>query len=696
MQKFFYPRCVAVVGVSEDPANLAQGIVANLLHFKYQGKIFLVGRRPGTTYGLPIFSRLSDLPEPVDLAAILAPARVVPALVRECGKLGISRVVVESAGFSELDDAGRALEEEIRAALTHYGLRLVGPNGLGLVNLEIGLALPFPQMEPFPRPGRISIIAQSGGVATHVLAWMSKEGLGLNKFFSLGNKLDVAENEVLEYLLEDPGTEAVYVYLEGLQDGRGLLAVADKATKPVYLHMANVGPETAIIAQSHTASLTTDERVLEAACRQSRLIRVKTQSEFLNAARLVGQPPVRGNRVVVFSRSGGEAVVTADACRRFGFTLPPLPETLVQSIKARSRAGVIHPTNPIDLGDIFDFNVYLDIMASACRDPEVDAVLFHYGPIMADIEQEAAREMARRMLELAREAQKPLAITVLCTLDEADYLRDDLGIPVFHFPEDAVQALAVSRDLAARRESLSLTEPPPLQKAATVAETLTGFKPGGFLPLAQALTVIGALGLDLAPWAAAKSPEEAAAAAGRLGFPVVLKLSAPSLVHKTEAGGVELDLQDAAAVRQAFARLARVAQSHLPPREAWQVVVMSQVAGGQEVLLGARRDDSFGPVVAFGAGGVDTEILDDVALRVAPLNPAQARDLMAETRIGRILAGTRGRPAADLDSLSRALGLLSQLMLQFPHIREVDLNPVRVFPGKPGFLALDARIRLDD
>ena len=695
MQKFFYPRSLAVVGVSEDPANLAQGIVANLLHFKYQGKIFLVGRRPGTTYGLPIFSRLSDLPEPVDLAAILAPARVVPALVRECGELGISRVVVESAGFSELDEAGRALEEEIRAALTHYGMRLVGPNGLGLVNLEIGLALPFAQMQPFPRPGRISIIAQSGGVATHLLAWMTREGMGLNKFFSLGNKLDVAENEVLEYLLEDPGTGAIYIYLEGIEDGRGLLALADRAAKPIYLHVANVGPETATIAHSHTASLTTDERVLEAACRQSRLIRVNTQSEFLNAARLVGQPPVRGNRVVVFSRSGGEAVVTAYACRRFGFTLPPLSEVLVTSIKARSRAGVIHPTNPVDLGDIFDFAVYTDVMAAVCRDPQVDAVLFHYGPI-AEFEQEAAREMAQRMVELAREAQKPLAITVLCTLDEADYLRDTLGVPVFHFPEDAVQALALSRDLAARGESLSLAEPPPLQKADAIVETLTGPNPEGFLPLAQALTVIGALGLDLAPWAATATPEAAAAAAGRLGFPVVLKLSAPSLVHKTEAGGVELDLQDAAAVRQAFARLAQVAQSHLPPHEAWQVVVMSQVAGGQEVLLGARRDDSFGPVVAFGAGGVDTEILDDVALRLAPLNPAQARNLMAETRIGRILAGTRGRPPADLDSLSRALTALSQLMMQFPQIREVDLNPVRVFPGKPGLLALDARIRLDD
>ena len=259
-----------------------------------------------------------------------------------------------------------------------------------------------------------------------------------------------------------------------------------------------------------------------------------------------------------------------------------------------------------------------------------------------------------------------------------------------------MQALAMSRDLAARRGSPRLAEPPPWEVAGPIAGMLAGPNPEGFIPLAQALTLIEALGLDLAPWAAVASPEEATAAAGRIGFPVVLKLSAPSLIHKTEAGGVELDLQDAAAVQQAFGRLAQVAQSHLPPREAWQVVVMSQVAGGLELLLGARRDDSFGPVVAFGAGGVDTEILDDIALRVAPLDPARARDLIAETRIGRILAGTRGRPPADLDSLSRALSLLAQLMLQFPQIREVDLNPVRAFPGKPGLLALDARIRVDE
>jgi acetate---CoA ligase (ADP-forming) len=571
----------------------------------------------------------------------------------------------------------------------------VGPNGLGLVNLEIGLALPFAEMRPAPGLGSISIIAQSGGVATHILAWMAREGLGLNKFLSLGNKLDVGENEALEYLLEDPGTEAVYVYLEGLEDGRGLLAVADKASKPIYLHLANVGPETATIAHSHTASLTTDERVLEAACRQSRITRIITQSEFMNAARLVGQPPVKGNGVVVFSRSGGEAVVTAYACQRYGFTLPALSESLVKSIKSRARAGVIHPTNPIDLGDIFDFGVYTDIMAAVCRDPQVDAVLFHYGPL-ADFEQEAGREMGRRMLELAREAQKPMAITVLCTLEEADYLRDTLKIPVFAFPEDAVQALALSRDQGARRENRALEASPPLEEADVLAGRLAGCSEAGFLSLAQALGVMGKLGLPVVPWAVCGSGAEAEAAAGQLGWPVVVKLSAPSLVHKTEAGGVILGLEDGDQVRAAYERLEAIAREHLPHGEAWEVLVMPQVTGGEcrELLLGARRDESFGPVVAFGAGGVDTETLDDVSLRVAPVSPTQARDLMAETRIGRILAGTRGRPAADLEGLSRALATLSQMMMHLPQVLEVDLNPVRVAAGQPGLLVLDARIKV--
>jgi len=692
MNKFFYPNSLVVVGVSETPDNLGRGIVHNLLQFHYQGKIFLVGRRSGAAFNLPIYPSLRDLPESVDLAVILAPARFIPDLVRDCGELGISRVVVESAGFSELSEAGRVLEDEVRALLKKYHLRLIGPNGLGCMNLEIGLALPFAEVRPLPRRGHISIIAQSGGVSTHLLAWMTREGLGLNKFLSLGNKLDVAENEALTYFLEDPGTEAVYVYLEGVEDGRGLLQAAHRAAKPVFLHMANVGPETAAIAQSHTASLTTDEDVLVAACRQGGLTQITDQANFLSLAKIVGQPKVKGDRLVVFSRSGGEAVVAAYACRHAGFRLPPLSAKLVDFIRNNSRAGVISPDNPIDLGDIFDFTVYTEVMAAVCRDPEVDAILLHYGPL-ADFEIPAGREMVKRSLKLAREAGKPLAITLLCTLQEEEFFRETLGVPVFHFPEEAIRALAWSRDRAARGTPEVLAPMSPLPGMEQISWWLDQAR-DDFLPLPLALSVIEALGVPVAPWQVAISPEEAITAAAVLGYPVVLKLAAARLLHKTEAGAVLLNLPDAGAVLAAYHQLAGLATESLPSGESWQVLVMAQAAGGREVLLGARRDQAFGPVVAFGAGGIDTEILADVALQVAPISSTQARDLVAETRVGHLLAGFRGQPPADLESLGRAIAALSQLAAHFPQIQEVDLNPVRVFPGRPGLLALDARIKI--
>lgn len=693
MRDFFYPHSVAVVGVSENPANLGRGIVAHLQAFGYQGKIYPIGPRGGSIYGLPILSQIEDLPEPVDLAVILTPARFVPRVVEACGKLGISKIVVESGGFSEMGKQGAALEDEIRAHLQQYGMRLVGPNGIGTINMEIGLALPFSQMGSPPRKGHISVIAQSGGVALHVFAMMAREGLGLNKFLSLGNKLDVSENEALAYLLDDPGTKAIYMYLEGLEDGRGLLSLAQKATKPIFLHLVNVAPETAAIGQSHTASLTTDELVLEAACRQFGILWIKSQAEFLVGAKMAGQPPVKGNRLVVLSRSGGEALVTAYSCRQWGFALPSLPPPVEHLIKERARSGIIKPTNPIDLGDIFDFSVYSEVMAALCQTPEVDAVLLNYGPVY-ESERPEAREMARLLVEQARAAEKPLAVTVLATLEEEEFFQESLNLPVFHYPGEAVRSLAYSRVLWTRSKASLDMAAPPLTATGQIEAILTEHPQAGFLPQTAALTLISALGIDTAAWELAATPQEATAAASRIGYPVVLKLAAASLVHKTETGGVLLNLQDEAAVVSGFAELAKIAGEHLPPAEPWQVVVMFQAASGPEVLLGARRDQSFGPLVAFGAGGVGTEVLEDVSLRVAPIPEDEARSLVAETRIGRLLAGIRGQPAADLEALGRALVFLSQLMVQFPRIEEVDLNPVRVFPGRPGLLAVDARIKV--
>ncbi len=692
MERFFYPRSVAVIGVSPNPVNLAKGIVRNMREAGYQGKIYPIGPRGGTVYGLPILSHVHELPEPVDVAAILTPARFVPLVVEDCGKMGITRVVVESGGFSELGEQGKALEKEIARLIDRYNMRLIGPNGLGVINMEIGLCLPFSQLAPIPRKGNISIISQSGGVGMHLAAWMTKEGLGLNKFVSLGNKLNVAENEILAYLMGDSGTEAVYLYLEGLHDGRELLRVAQRAQKQVYVQIPNVGEETSAIAYSHTASLASDERVVEAACRQAGIIRVMSQADFLMAAKLTGQPLVKGDNLVVLSRSGGEAVIAAYACRQWGFKLPPLAPELADFIHESSRSKIIKTTNPVDLGDIFDFSVYSRVLADLCQDPNVHAVLVNYGPVY-DPEREEARRMARTMIEDAQKYQKPLAICVTATLEEEEFFRDELGFPVFHFPGQAVRALAYSRTLATRSQPVVGTRSPWLSRDK-IAALLANQPASGFLPMTASLSLITHLGIPVAGWQTATTAPDALIAAGDLGYPVCLKLAAPSLIHKTEVGGVILGLYNPEDVSAAFVKLAEVVEKTLPPGEAWEVVIMPQVEGGEEIIIGAHRDRTFGPVIAFGAGGIWTEILEDVALRVAPINNEEAWGLLMDTRIGQILHGARGRPAVDLTSLCRALTGLSQLMISFPQVQEVDLNPVRVFPGSKGILALDARVRV--
>lgn len=693
MKKFYYPQSVAVVGVSENPLNLGRGIVLNMLEASYQGKIYPVGPRGGNVFGLPVLADIKELPELVDLAAILTPARFVPQVVANCGELGITRVVVESGGFSELGKQGRALEEEIQALIERYNLRLIGPNGLGVINMEIGLSLPFSQVTPVPRRGNISVIAQSGGVGMHVISWMTKEGLGLNKFLSLGNKLNVQENEVLQYFLEDPGTEMIYLYLEGLEDGRELLEIAQRAAKPIFLQIPNVVPETSGIAMSHTASLATDEKVVEAACRQGNIFRVLSQSDFLIAAKMVGQAPVKGNRITILSRSGGEAVVGAYASKRWGFTLPPLAPKLADFIHEKSRAKIIKPSNPIDLGDIFDFNVYSEVMNHLCQDPEVDAVLLNHGPVY-DPERAEARDMARHFVKTSRAAGKPLAISVCYTLEEEDFFREELGVPVFHFPGQAVRALAYSRDFFLRPPADDPEADRPDFDEGYLTSLLTTEAAEGFLPMPQALSLLEAVGIPVAAWRVAIEESAVQAAASELGFPVVMKLSASSLVHKTEVGGVRLNLAGPEAVALAYADLSETARVHVPQGEAWQMVVMRQAAPGEEVLLGGRRDQAFGPVVAVGAGGIWTEILEDVALRIAPISTKEAQRQILETKMGQIIQGGRGLPAADLPALSQALSALSHLMARFPDIQEVDLNPVRVFPGEKGIMALDVRVRM--
>lgn len=696
MKPFFYPQSVAVVGVSENPDNLGRNIVNNLIEFGYQGRIFPVGPKGGRVFHLDIYPTLLDLPEAPELVGVLAPARVVPEILNDCGHLGVKQVVVESGGFSELGREGRRLEEQVRQKLREFGIRMMGPNGLGVINMEVGLCLPFMTFPFKPRLGGVSLICQSGGVGSNVMAWLAQSGLGMNKFVSVGNKLDVNENDLLAYYLEDPGTSLIYLYMEDLADGRRLMELGRGAKKPILLHKANIGSLSADIARSHTASLAVDDEVVSAACCQSGILRVHSRNEFLHAAIALLQPPLKGDRLVVLSRSGGEAVVVADACQKAGFQLPPLSPEIVRLIESRSRAGVIKPMNPLDLGDVFDFSLYADVAAAFCQDPEVDAIVFNYGPL-SDFEQEPARAMAKELIGLARQHQKPLLISVIGNLEERQFFRQELGVPVFAFPGEAIRALALARSYNLCQLLPPPAQPPEVASLPAVDRVLAPhLGTAGPLALPVALEVIQTLGIAVPLWQVATTAAAAETAAQNLGLPVCLKLCAPSALHKSDLGGVLLNLNSPAAVREGFHALEQVARTNLPAGEDWQVLVMSQVDGGLEVIVGAKRDRAFGPMIIFGTGGIWVEVLEDVAMRLVPLDMAAAQELIAETKISKILKGLRGQPPLDLSALAQSLVLLSALMMHCPQIQEVDLNPVRVFPQGQGILALDARIILGE
>jgi acyl-CoA synthetase (NDP forming) len=689
MKRIFYPQSIVVIGVSERPDNLARNIIANLRAFGYQGDLFAVGRQSGEVHGVPIVTGLEQVPDHVDLAVILTPAAVVPDLLEACGRKGILRVVIESGGFSEFSEEGRGLEAELLAVARRWGIRFVGPNCISVVNMEAGVCLPFPPISPDPvRRGTVSVLAQSGGVSITYLDLLSAAGVGVNKVVSMGNKTDLAETDYLSYLMDDPGTEIVCLYLESVGDGRQLMDLARSGTKPLIVHKANRGQASQRIAFSHTAALADDDRIVSAALRQAGAFRAEDFRGAVSIAQGLSLPPVQGDDLVVISRSGGHAVIAADAAERHGFRLPPIPESFAAAVRDLFRADVIALTNPLDLGTIFDFDLYARIVEECLRMLAPDAILLVNTYSLAEVE--GGRRLARKVESIVQETGRPVAFCVYAQGTEKHTVQREVDLPIFADIEDALQGLSAARERHRWQERhagtavRSVNAPP--EENPLPAES-------GALSTDRALRLCQKYGIAVAPWEVAADPDEAVQAADRLGYPVALKVLSAEVVHKSDVGGVALGLTDAEAVRQqAQAMLARVGET-VPEAEPAALMVQRMVDAGVEVILGGKRDASFGPVVMFGLGGVHVEVFDDVAFRVAPLGRADAEDMIREVRGSRLLEGVRGRAPADRETLIEALLGLSQLMMENPRVVEVDVNPLLVL--EEGAVAVDARAVLE-
>ncbi len=686
MKRIFSPESIVVIGVSERPDNLARNIVANLQAFQFQGDLYAVGLRKGEVYGVPIVDSLDMVPDDLDLAVILTPAYTVPELMDTCGRKGIQRLVIESAGFSEFSDEGRRLEERLVEIARKWSIRFVGPNCISVINLETGVCLPFGPISPeIARRGPVSVIAQSGGVSLTYLGMLSKVGVGVNKVVSIGNKTDLDETDYLAYLLEDEGTEIVSLYLESISDGRRLMDLARSSSKPIIIHKANRGKASQSVAFSHTAALADDDRIVDAAFKQTGILRAQGFQDMEAITQGLSLPPVQGNELLIISRSGGHAVSAADTAERHGFQLPPLPDTFITTVRTLFSADVIAPTNPLDLGVIYDFQLYAQIVEQSLQALSPDAVLLinTYSRHEAD----NARKLARRVGEIIRELGYPIAVCNYTDIDDIQSIQNEIGYPVFEDIHSALRGLASSRDWTIRR-----------RKRITIAPSFSTTKAPnhifdeGLLTTDKALDLCESYGIAVAQWEIVQDPDDAVKSAERIGYPVALKILSSEMIHKTDYGVVGLELASASELKtRAQEMLNRMAE--VPTgTQSLALMIQKMVHNGIEVILGGKRDPHFGPVVMFGLGGIHVEIYDDVTFSIAPLTDFDARSMIKEVRGARLFDGYRGKAPIDRESLTQAILSLSRLMVENPNIAELDINPLIVM--REGAVAVDARGRV--
>ena len=663
-----------MVGVSDRPGNLGANVVRNLLDWGYDGELVALGRAACTVHGVPVLAPLDAVPDGVELGCLLTPARTVPGLVRALGERGTRSVVVQAGGFAELGDDGRSLGDDVLAAARSHGVRIVGPNGLGTIDARSGLCLPFARLRRLP-PGAVSLVSQSGGVLFAYLRELEAAGLGLARAASVGNKLDIDAADLVRHLAGHGPTKVIALYLEDVRRGRALVEAVAAAGKPVILHKSNRSAATGRAAASHTASLLSDYAVVEAAARQAGIVLVDSVADSFTAIRAFLLPPLRGRRIAVVSRSGGHAVIAADACVRHGLELPPLPESLLDDLRRHVRAGVIRLSNPLDLGDLWDLDALQRVVERLAAHDGIDGVVFVHVAI-SPADGAVLRRLAEHVGEVSRRTAKPVAFCFHGWKDVSSEVLAAAGLPVFDAVEEAVEALA----LRARYDLRGA--PPP----AAALETAPDRRP---VPLRACMELLQRHGIPMWTTRVARDVEEARALVAHLPGPFAAKLLSPQAVHKSDIGAVRLRLS-ADQVSAACEEMAADLRARLPHAEIEGFALQPLAPHGLELIVGFRRDPGFGPVVAVGLGGTLVEVLRDVSLRLAPVTAAEARGMLDELRGSALLAGARGAPPADIAALADLVARVSGLAVEAAdELLELELNPVRVW--EEGCAALDVR-----
>jgi acetyltransferase len=681
---------VAIVGASASPNKLSFGILRNMTLYGYTGQIAPVNPRAHEILGLKCYPDIASVPDPVDLAVVALPAPNIPDVLEACGQRGIRAVTIISGGFKELGEGGASAELACLEIARRYDMRLIGPNCVGTLDLYTGLNTTF--INGVPEKGGIGFVSQSGAVGGGVVDLLRGRKVGFSNFASLGNEADVTESDVIEYLGEDEHTRVIAVYVEMIRDGRRFIDVARKVTakKPVILLKAGRTSAGARAVSSHTGSLAGAHTAYQAAFAQSGVIEVDTVAELFDLALALDfQPLPQGERVALLTNAGGPAALASDSLAANGLLMADLSaetkDLLRQKLNPAAQVG-----NPVDMLGGAEPPEYAMALKSVLADPGVDMAI----PILVPQALVDTAEVARQISLVAKSQSKPV---VACFMGEvsvgtARQVLHENGVPMYVYPESTGKVLGAMRRYNLWRNR-PLEEIIPLQGIDPAAARACLDEVKGVSALGEVSTrpLLAAYGIPMVAGGMAASAQEARTIAARIGFPVVMKIVSPDILHKSDAGGIRLNLGDGLAVMAAYDRLLSDVRHRLPHARLDGALVEAMAPKGQEVIVGMKRDPNFGPLLMFGLGGIYVELFSDVAFRVAPVSRSEALAMIHQTRAGRLLTGFRGLPEADLDAVVDAILRLGQLALDFPEIEEVEINPLLVFPKGHGALALDCR-----
>jgi acetyl coenzyme A synthetase (ADP forming)-like protein len=703
LRPLFFPDSVAVIGASRDPGSIGHKILAALVDARYQGTVYPVNPRADHVLSIRAYPSVGAIGEPVDMAIVAIPAEAVLDVVDECALAGVRGLVVISAGFAETDSEGRVRQRELVERVRTLGMRMIGPNCLGILHTHPAVRLNASFAPEMPPPGTVALCSQSGALGVAIIALARRVGLGLSSFVSVGNKADVADDDLLEYWEEDENVRVLLFYMESFARPQRFGRIARRVgrAKPIVVVKAGRTEAGGRAAGSHTAALTATETAVDALFRQTGIIRADTLEEMFGIARALTQQPLPcGRRMGIVSNAGGPAILCADALETAGLDVVSLEgETraaLTRILPASAAVG-----NPIDMIATAGIDTYRQAIEIMLRADEIDALVVMHTPVGTS-DTAAVERAIGEAVQSVRDSgcpDKPVLASVVG--GEGDVHAISVGrieIPVYPFPEMIGKVMgkiaSYAEWRAAEPGAFPDFENQDLPAARKICQDALAERGDGWLTVAEARAVLEKGGLVLAEGGVATTDREAADLADQIGYPVAVKLASTEIVHKTEVGGVKLGLASGEEVRSAFEEIRRTLQSQGRATAMQGVLVQPMLSGTAEVMLGMTQDHVFGPVLAFGMGGIHVEILRDVAFRVVPLTDVDAADMIREIRGYRLLQGYRGHPAGDVPALEEALLRLSRLVETIEVISEIDLNPVFALEPGGGYRIVDARIRV--